>query len=115
MHAATALHLRLRLQGKACAPLNDSEAADLRTTSEYLLLAASAQVLVATMGLLVPARPVAAFGCLVGCLTAYRATDLLWMLFACHGTAHGAFAFHFWIFFGVLCAALVVGAVVSIH
>lgn len=103
----------LRLQG-ACAP-TDAEVAGRRTASEQLLLAASTQVLAATTGLLVPARPVAVFGCVLGFLTAYRATDVLWMLFACHDTAYGALAFHYGLFYVVLCVALAVGIVVSIR
>lgn len=106
---------RLRLQGKACTPPTDAEVAGLRAASEYLLLAASAQVLAATMALLVPAWPVAVLGSLVGCLTAYRATDVLWMLVACHDSPHGALAFHFWLYYAVLWAAFAVAVVVSLH
>jgi len=71
----------LPLQG-ACA--HADQVAALRTASQRLLLAASAQVLAATMGFLVPARPVAFFAYIVGWLTAGPATDVLWMLVACH-------------------------------
>jgi hypothetical protein len=89
--------------------------ARLRTASEYLLLAASTQMLAATMGLLVPAWPVAVFGALLGLLTSYHATDVLAMLVTCHDSAPGALAFHLWLFFVVLWAAQIVGAVVSLR
>ncbi|RCV20653.1 hypothetical protein SEVIR_4G072100v4 [Setaria viridis] len=101
-----------RLLG-SCAP-TEAEAAGLRVASEKLLLAASAQVLAGTAALLVPARPVAAFGCLLGWLTSYHATDVLWMLVACHGHAHGVLAFHFWVFFIMLFVVLAVSVVVSV-
>ncbi|RCV20652.1 hypothetical protein SETIT_4G074200v2 [Setaria italica] len=97
----------------SCAP-TDAEAAGLRAASEKLLLAASAQVLGATVALLVPARPVAVSGCFLGSLTASRAYDVLWMLVACHGHVHGALAAHCWVFFVLLWVALLVGIAVSI-
>nr|TKW20224.1 hypothetical protein SEVIR_4G071900v2 [Setaria viridis] len=101
-----------RLLG-SCAP-TDAEAARLRAASELLLLAASAQVLGATVALLVPAQVFAASGFLLGVLTAYRASDVVWKLvMACHGHVHGAFAFHYWLFVAVLLAALLVGLVVA--
>ncbi|OEL19137.1 hypothetical protein BAE44_0019844 [Dichanthelium oligosanthes] len=85
----------------SCSP-TDAEAAALRAASEQLLLAASGQVLAATVALLVPARPVAAFGCLLGGLTAYHACDVLWTLVACHDNARRVLAFHYWLYFVML-------------
>ena len=102
----------LPLQG-ACA--HADQVAALRTASQRLLLAASAQVLAATMGVLVPARPVAFFAYIVGWLTAGPATDVLWMLVACHdSTAHDELSFHYRLFRFLLCAALAVGTFVSV-
>jgi hypothetical protein len=100
------------LQG-TCAPTDD-EVADLRAASEKLLLAASSQVLAATAALLVPVRPVAAFGCVLAWPTSYHATDVLWMLVACDGEIHGVLAFHFWFFYNLRFVVLGVGVAVSI-
>jgi hypothetical protein len=100
------------LQG-SCAP-TDAEAADLRAGSEKLLLAASAQVLGATVALLAPARASAVSGCFLGLFTAYRAMDVFEMLVACHGDVHGAMAAHYWVLFIVMWVALLVGIVVSV-
>ncbi|CAN6202506.1 unnamed protein product [Urochloa humidicola] len=97
----------------SCAPTDD-EAADLRAASEQLLVAASGQVLGATVALLVPACPVAAFGCLLGWFTSYHASDVLWLLVSCHGHVHGVLAFHYWLFFVLMWAAPLVGVVVSV-
>ncbi|XP_066396560.1 uncharacterized protein [Miscanthus floridulus] len=70
----------------ACVPTTLAEMAGLRTASQGLLLAASTQVLAATMGLLVPARLVAVFAYILGWFTADHSTDVLQMLVACHGT-----------------------------
>ncbi|XP_066373524.1 uncharacterized protein [Miscanthus floridulus] len=97
----------------ACA--HADQVAALRTASQRLLLAASAQVPAATMGVLVPARPVAFFAYFVGWLTAGPATDVLWMLVACHdSTAHDEFSFYYRLFRFLLCAALAVGTFVSV-
>ncbi|CAN6179318.1 unnamed protein product [Urochloa humidicola] len=93
----------------SCAP-TDAEAAALREASELLLLSASAQVLASVAALLAPAAaPIAYFAYALGWLTAYRAVDVVSMLVSCHGGASGALAFHFWFFFAVLLATLLVG------
>ncbi|CAN6215067.1 unnamed protein product [Urochloa humidicola] len=103
-----------RLLG-SCVPTDD-EAAYLRAASEKLLLAASGQVLGATVALLVPARPVAALGCVLGWLTAYHANEVLWMLVSCLSSrgVHGVLAFHYWLFFVLLLVAPLVGIVISV-
>ncbi|CAN6202522.1 unnamed protein product [Urochloa humidicola] len=102
-----------RLLG-SCGAQTGDEAADMRAASKHLLLAASAQVLAGTVALLVPARPVAAFGSELGWITGYHAADVLWMLVACRGHVHGLLAFHYWIFFVLISAAPLVGVVVSV-
>jgi hypothetical protein len=88
--------------------------ADLRTASQGLLLAASTQVLAATMGLLVPARLVAFFAYILGWFTAGHAADVLQMLVACHGTtADEDISSHYGLFLVVLWVSAV-GAIVSI-
>ncbi|CAN6191106.1 unnamed protein product [Urochloa humidicola] len=87
----------------SCAP-TDEEAGGLREASELLLLSASAQVLAS-----VAAPPFAYFAYLSGWLTAHRAVDVVSMLVSCHGGTSGALAFHFWFFFAVLLATLLVG------
>ncbi|CAN6191118.1 unnamed protein product [Urochloa humidicola] len=102
-----------RLLG-SCVPTDD-EAAYLHAASEKLLLAASGQVLGATVALLVPARPVAALGCVLGWLTAYHANEVLWMLVSClSGRVRGVLAFHYWLFFVLLLVAPLVGIVISV-
>ncbi|CAN6208682.1 unnamed protein product [Urochloa humidicola] len=92
-----------------CAP-TDAEAAGLRAASEMLLLSASAQVLAALAALLTPAAPpVAYFAFAAGGLPAYRAVGVVWFLVACHGRVRGELALHFWFFFAVLLATLLVG------
>ncbi|CAL5036825.1 unnamed protein product [Urochloa decumbens] len=97
----------------SCAPTDD-EAAYLRAASEHLLVAASGQVLGATVALLVPACPVAVFGCVLSSFTSYRAIDVLWILVSCHGHVHGVLAFHYWLFFVLMLVVPLVGMVVSI-
>ncbi|KAF8676732.1 hypothetical protein HU200_046847 [Digitaria exilis] len=81
----------------------EEEAAELRESSELLLVTASAQVLAATATLLVPVLPLALVAFMVGSYTAGRAADLVWMLLAYHRRVHGVAAFNYLVFYALRC------------
>ncbi|KAF8737788.1 hypothetical protein HU200_014018 [Digitaria exilis] len=81
----------------------EEEAAELRESSELLLVSASAQVLAATATLLVPVLPLALVAFMVGSYTAGRAADLVWMLLAYHRRVHGVAAFNYLVFYALRC------------
>lgn len=95
-------------------PARAAEAAGLHVASELLLLAALAQVVWASVALLVPLRLFAASASLVSGLTAYYADDVIWKLVGCHAHANGALPFHYWIF-AMMLPALLVGLIVSVR
>jgi len=92
----------------ACAP-TDAEAAALRAASEQLLLAAAAQVLGATTAVLLPVTLVTIFSTLLGWMTGYVASQVMWMLVACHGRVDAVLAIYYCLFVAMLCVAYLVG------
>ncbi|KAF8697588.1 hypothetical protein HU200_035774 [Digitaria exilis] len=87
------------------------EAADLRESSELLLVSALAQVMAAMATLLVPVLSLVFVAFLVGSYTAGRAADLVWMLLACHGRVHGAAAFNYWVFYALTLLLIIIAAI----
>ncbi|OQU75633.1 hypothetical protein SORBI_3K044415 [Sorghum bicolor] len=93
----------------------EAEAAALRAASEELLLAAAAQVLGATTAVLLPACKLATiFATLLGSMTGYCASDVLWLLVACHGYVHGDLRVYYGFFVAMFLVALLVGLLASL-
>jgi hypothetical protein len=111
-HRDSLLQLQLHLRG---APTEEAEAAALRAASEELLLAAAAQVLGATTAVLLPACKLATiFATLLGSMTGYCASDVLWLLVACHGYVHGDLRVYYGFFVAMFLVALLVGLLASL-
>ncbi|WVZ82499.1 hypothetical protein U9M48_029754 [Paspalum notatum var. saurae] len=91
----------------------DAEAAELRAASMELLLAASAQVLAATVARRVQATPVNLAAWVQGGQTGFRAIAILGALASCHGHLHGAVAVYYWITQAMICVLFIVGVPVS--
>ncbi|OQU75817.1 hypothetical protein SORBI_3010G037101 [Sorghum bicolor] len=101
--------------GPRGAPTEEAEAAALRAASEELLLAAAAQVLGATTAVLLPACKLATiFATLLGSMTGYCASDVLWLLVACHGYVHGDLRVYYGFFVAMFLVALLVGLLASL-
>ncbi|KAJ1258042.1 hypothetical protein BS78_10G043700 [Paspalum vaginatum] len=96
----------------ACVP-TDAEAASLPAASMELLLAASAQVLAATVALRVPATPVNLGGWLMGGQTAFLAVDVLGTLASCHGRLYNGLAVNYCIVYAMVCVLFLVGFPIS--
>ncbi|KAF8701910.1 hypothetical protein HU200_033238 [Digitaria exilis] len=89
----------------------EEEAAELRESSELLLVSASAQVLAATATLLVPVLPLALVAFMLGSYTAGRAADLVWMLLAYHRRVHGVAAFNYLVFYALALLVIMIAAI----